>query len=79
MIRRVVNNENLVIENIQVGEVTKTYCALCYMANITNEDLIAEVKYRLNNLEIDSLLSSRTVRTINCKSIYSSSSTDFIY
>ena len=79
MIRRVVNNENLVIENIQVGEVTKTYCALCYMANITNEDLIAEVKYRLNNLEIDSLLSSRTVRAINCKSIYSSCTTDLIY
>ena len=28
------------------------------MQNITNEDLINEVKYRLNNLEIDSLLSA---------------------
>ena len=26
--------------------------------NITNEDLINEVKYRLNNLEVDSLLSA---------------------
>ena len=58
LIRRIVNNENLVIENIEIGKVTKTKCAVCYMKNITNADLVNEVKYRLNNLEIDSLLSS---------------------
>lgn len=58
LIRRIANNEDLIIENIEVGKITKTKCALCYMQNITNTDLIAEVKYRLNNLEIDSLLSA---------------------
>lgn len=58
MIRRIVNNENLIIENIDVGKLTKTKCCVCYMKNITNSDLVAEVKYRLNNLEIDALLSS---------------------
>ncbi len=58
MIRRIVNNENLIIENIDVGKLTKTKCCVCYIKNITNSDLIAEVKYRLNNLEIDALLSS---------------------
>ena len=58
LIRRIANNEDLIIENIEVGKITKTKCALCYMQNITNADLIAEVKYRLNNLEIDSLLSA---------------------
>ena len=58
MVRRVVNNENLVVENIEVGDITKTRCALMYIANITSDDLIAEVKYRLNNLSIDSLLSA---------------------
>lgn len=58
LIRRIVNNENLIIENIEVGKITKTKCAVCYMKNITNEDLVNEVKYRLNNLEIDSLLSA---------------------
>ncbi|MEI3355897.1 MAG: spore germination protein [Clostridia bacterium] len=56
LIRRIANNEDLIIENIEVGKITKTKCALCYMQNITNTDLIAEVKYRLNDLEIDSLL-----------------------
>lgn len=58
LIRRIANNEDLIIENIEVGKITKTKCALCYMQSITNADLIAEVKYRLNNLEIDSLLSA---------------------
>ena len=58
LIRRIINNENLVIENVEVGKITKTKCAVCYMKNITNEDLVNEVKYRLNNLEIDSLLSA---------------------
>lgn len=58
LVRRIVNNEDLIIENIEVGKITKTKCALCYMQSITNADLIAEVKYRLNNLEIDSLLSA---------------------
>ena len=58
LIRRIINNENLIIENVDVGKITKTKCAVCYMQNITNEDLINEVKYRLNNLEIDSLLSA---------------------
>ena len=58
LIRRIINNENLIIENIEVGKITKTKCAVCYIQNITNSDLVNEVKYRLNNLEIDSLLSA---------------------
>lgn len=58
LIRRIINNENLIIENVEVGKITKTKCAVCYMKNITNEDLVTEVKYRLNNLEVDSLLSA---------------------
>lgn len=58
LIRRIVNNENLVVENIQIGDVSKTSCAVCYLSDVANSDLVAEVKYRMNNLEIDSLLSS---------------------
>ncbi len=58
LLRRIVNSEDLVIENINIGSVTKTKCVVCYMQNIANDDLVAEVKYRLNNLKIDSILSS---------------------
>lgn len=58
LIRRLVNNENLVIESIKVGKLSQTSCAVCYMKNIASNDLVAEVKYRLNNLDIDYLISS---------------------
>ncbi len=58
MIRRIINNENLTIEQVEIGEVTRTQVVFCYMKNITNEDLINEVRYRLNNLKVDSIINS---------------------
>ena len=58
LIRRIINNENLIVENLKIGKVSKTTCALCYMKNIANDDLVAEARYRLNNINIDYLVSS---------------------
>lgn len=58
LLRRNVHNENLIIENISIGKITKTPSALCYVQNIANSDLVDEVRYRLNNIEVDSLLST---------------------
>lgn len=63
MIRKIVNNENLIIEQTSVGKISKTSVAIGYMKNITNESLISEVKFRINNLDIDYLTSSRSIRT----------------
>ena len=58
MLRKIVNNENLVIEEVEVGTLSKTKVAICYVKNIANDDLVAEAKYRVNNLNVDYLLSS---------------------
>ena len=58
IIRRIVNSEDLVIETISVGKISKTKCGVCYLKNIANNDLVSEAKYRLGNLDIDSLLST---------------------
>ena len=58
LVRKIVNNENLIIEEVNVGKISKTKVAILYMKNITNDDLVAEVKYRINNLDIDYLTSS---------------------
>lgn len=58
ILRRLINNENLIIENAVVGKVSNTKVAICYMNNIANADLVAEVQYRINNLDIDALISS---------------------
>ena len=58
LIRRYVNNENLVIESLNIGTLSKTPCAICYLKNVANSDLVNEVHYRLSNLKIDHLTSS---------------------
>ena len=68
ILRRIVNTENLIIESIEVGKITKTKCAVCYIQDFTNQDLINEVKYRLNNLNIDSLFSAGELEQFICDS-----------
>ncbi len=58
MLRKIINNEKLIIEETSVGSITATKVSICYMKDIANEDLVAEAKFRIRNLEIDSLLSS---------------------
>lgn len=58
MLRRIIDNEDLVIENSSVGTISRTKIAVCYLNNIANNDLVAEVKFRVNNLDIDYLTSS---------------------
>ena len=60
MLRRLINNENLIIEETTVGKVSKTNIAICYLKNIANSELINEVKFRIKNLDIDYIISSRS-------------------
>ena len=64
MLRRIINNENLIFEEVNVGCISKTNVAICYLKNIVNSDLVKEVKFRLKNLDIDYIVSSRAIRTI---------------
>lgn len=58
LIRRIINSEELIIEQTNVGKITKTPVAICYMKNIANDNLVNEIRYRINNLELDSIISS---------------------
>lgn len=58
LLRRIINNESLVIQSVDIGNVTKTKCALCYIKDIANSDLVSEVEYRISNLQVDSVLSA---------------------
>ncbi|MBP3708631.1 MAG: spore germination protein [Clostridia bacterium] len=73
ILRRLINNENLVLESIKVGKITKTNVSIGYINGITNKKLVAEVKYRINNLDIDYLISSGQLEQLiqdNPNSIY---------
>lgn len=58
MLRKIINNESLIIEECEVGAISKTKVNICYLKNVANDDLVAETKYRINNLKIDYLISS---------------------
>ena len=64
ILRRLINSSELVIENTSVGTVNKTNIAICYMKNIANSSLVAEVKYRLNNINIDYIVSSGNIEQL---------------
>ena len=60
LLRRIVNNEEFIIEEMTVGEISRTQVALCYLKNVANDDLVKEVRYRINNIGLDYLISSRS-------------------
>ncbi len=60
ILRRNINSADLIIEKTNIGKISNTNIAICYMKGIVNPELVAEVKYRLNNVSIDYVLSSRT-------------------
>ena len=66
LIRKNINNENLIIENITIGKTNKNNCAVCYIKDIANSSLVSEAKYRLNNLDIDYVLSSSELIQLIC-------------
>lgn len=73
LIRRIINNENLIMEQVKIGKITKTTATICYMKNITNDTLVDEVKYRLNNLDLDAVTSSGQLQQLiedNPKTLY---------
>ncbi len=58
LLRRIINNESLIIEDTNVGKISKTQIAICYLKNVANDKLVKEIKYRINNLGVDYLISS---------------------
>ncbi len=58
MVRRLIRNRSLVIEETTVGKISQTPCSVMYMKNIADDKLVNEVKNRVENLDIDYIMSS---------------------
>jgi len=61
MIRKRIKSSNLRMETVQIGEVSRTHIAYMYIKGIAKEDLIQEVKSRLDNIHTDSILESGNI------------------
>ena len=58
MLRRKIKNQNLIMEEVQIGKQTKTSVCLAYLNGIVDQKLITEIKYRLNKIKTDAILDS---------------------
>lgn len=58
LIRKTIKDSNLVIENVAVGNKSKTPCALLYIKNLVNNSLLAEVKRRMAQVDVDYIFTS---------------------
>jgi hypothetical protein len=58
LLRRRIKSTHFKIETFVLGRVTKTDVVLCYIETIAPADLVAEVKKRLQQIDIDGILDS---------------------
>lgn len=57
-IRRKVKIPNLVIEETVVGKQTQTPVGIVYISGITNDNLVKEVKEKINSINVDNVLTT---------------------
>lgn len=58
LIRRRLRSPNLIFEDFNVGRVTYTGVTIAYIRGIVSPDIVAEVKRRLQRIDIDGILES---------------------
>ncbi len=58
MIRRRIKDSCLIFEKMVIGRQTKTDVVMCYIKGLANQEIIDEVRKRLNNIQTESILES---------------------
>lgn len=58
LVRRLIRNKNLVVDEKEVGKISRTPCAVIYMKNIADDKLVEEVKRRVEGIDIDYIMTS---------------------
>ena len=53
LVRKRFKTENLRIEFVKVGKISKTFVAICYLEGTSEENVVKEVKEKLSKIEID--------------------------
>jgi len=61
LIRKSLHSPNLVTEFLKIGRINRLDCAIMYIAGLTNEQLLAEVKRRIQSVTADYIGESGTL------------------
>jgi len=58
LVRKRIKNQSLRVESLSVGELTKTKVVILYLEDIAANDLVNEIRKRINSIKTDSILES---------------------
>lgn len=64
LIRKILKDSNLIAEKLSVGSRSKTPCALMYINGITNKALVAEVRRRITEVDVEYIFSSSDIEML---------------
>ncbi|HHW15683.1 MAG TPA: spore germination protein, partial [Firmicutes bacterium] len=64
LIRRRLRTPKLTVENLQVGQLSRTDVALIYLRELTNPKLVEEVRRRLRSISLDLVTSSGAIEQL---------------
>lgn len=64
LIRKRLRNPQLKMESVTLGTETKTDVVIAYMRGIANEDLLREIRIRVQRIEIDGILDSGNIEEL---------------
>ncbi len=64
MVRRIINNPDLWTESMTLGKMTKTNVSIMYINGLARKDILEEVRKRLKQIDIDSILDSGYVEQL---------------
>ena len=61
LIRRKIKDTSLVFEDMTIGRQTRTKVSICYLQNVANDEIVNEVRKRLNNIRAAAILESGNI------------------
>lgn len=68
LIRKRLRTNELYIDSLEIGKLSKTKIGICYMNNITSRDLLFKIKSKLDDIDIDGIIDSSYIRKYLSKS-----------
>ncbi len=71
LLRKRLVTPNLMVENMKIGKISSTDVCIVYLKGIASEDLVKEVRHRLNRIDIDVILESGYIEQLILDSPYS--------
>ena len=62
LIRKRLRTNELFVDSLEIGKLSKTKIGICYMNNIVDNDLLLKIKARIDDIDLDGIIDSSYVR-----------------